>query len=275
MIGRFPLNINNPINYLSGFTNPLGIAYDTINNRIAVVNYNASSASSISIRDATNLSLITTISSPIASSVIKFDATGSRYLLGADAYGSLERGLYTLDCTSYTITRVINTTGKAVLRGIEIDYPNDKLYVSYFGDVVFSIAAAVVIYKLSDFSYISEFAVSKSCGTALDLAAGKLYVACHSDGVVRVYDATTYTLLNTITGVTLAYGIVQDPANSDYMIVQDYSGNRLCLLKKSTNTIIGYYEGVNTPRFSIFLNGNIYTTQAAINNVGVTERFYL
>lgn len=270
MIGRFPLNINEIV-YFGNVINPVGIAYDSIRDRIAVINYGGD----LVIFNAADMSIITSVSIEpgIFKGALDFDLVGDRFFLGRDAPPG---DIKIIDANTYTVTTIATTyiSTQPVFRGFCFDYSNDRFFTSCYGTAGIQPVSKIAIYKLSDFSFINSFDSDKCSGISYDSLNNKLYVAGHSSANIKVYDGSTYTLLNTIPTGGLAYGITQDPDYSDYMVIQNYSLNQLQLFRKSTNSIIGTFSGLTTPRLSIFRNGKIFTTLSTFDKIASIERFY-
>lgn len=277
MIGHYPI-YPNTITYLSAtYTNPLGIAYDAVGNRIAIVDFQTK----VTFINATTYAVITTVlASSLDSGIatIAFDSVNNRFLVGSD---SVNGKVHLISGVDYSITlNVISTTStQAVYRGVVFDYSTDRMFISCFGNPTTQPLSNIIVHKISDFSFVTSFNADKASGIEIDTTARKLYVAGHTSANVKVYDIDTFTLLNTITGsgdyaLSLAYGITQDPNNSDYMIVQDFTLNRLVLLRKSTNSFINVMKGVTSARMSVIVNGKIHVTQANINKVSEYLLFY-
>lgn len=277
MIGHFPI-YPSFIPYLAAtYTNPLGIAYDVVGNRIAIVDF----GSKVTFIDATTYSVLHTLSYPLTTNNIAaagFDSVNNHFYLGEDGPNANGK-IRVISGVDYSEITNFNNSAYAVYRGFCFDHSTDRMFVSCFGTAGTQPISTIEIYKISDHSYITSFNADKASGIEIDTTARKLYVAGHSSANVRVYDIDTFTLLNTITGsgdfsMSTAYGITQDPNNSDLMIVQEFTLNKLLLLRKSTNSIIGKMGGVTNPRMSVFVGTKIHVTQATINKVSEYLSFY-
>lgn len=275
MIGRFPLNIVDTA-YKAGFANPVGIAYDSGRGIIGVANYGSSE---ISFVDYVTFTVIATVNVPAGNnnawSYITFDNAGDRYFAASErieGYG--DNLIYIINATTFSLSLAItDPSSTAIYRGIEFDYTNDRMFISCYKNPN-SIPSEIKIYKYSDFSYITNFIANRASGIVFDAVSNKLYVAGHSSNNLRIYDGTSYALLTTIATGGLTYGVSQDPDNSDLLVIQNYGLNTLQLFRKSTNTIIGTYSGITTPRFSVFVGNKIYVTAATINSVSIIDKFY-
>lgn len=277
MIGHYSI-YPNVIDYLSTtYVNPVGIAYDITGNRIAIVDFQ----SKVTVIDATtfavlNITLVENLSPDIAS--IGFDSVGNRFFVGTD---NPNGKVHIISGIDYSITlNVISGINSPTYRGFCFDYSTDRLFISSYGQLTAQPISKILVYKLSDLTLLTSFNADKASGIEIDTTGRKLYVAGHTSANIKVYDIDTFALLNTITGnvnfdLSLVYGITQDPINSDLMIIQDYNLNKLCLLQKSTNSIIKQVKGFTTARFSVFVNDKIYVTLGTTTNrVAVIKRFY-
>lgn len=279
MIGHFPI-YPNVVGYLAAtYTNPVGIAYDAVGNRIAIVDF----GDKVTFINATTYAVLHTISLPSALNkiaAIGFDSVNNNFYVGEDGDIPSPNGkIRVFSGVDYSETASFYHSSFATYRGFCFDYSTDRMFVSCYGIAGSQPISTIEIYKISDHSYITSFNADKASGIEIDTTARKLYVAGHSSANVKVYDIDTFSLLNTITGagdltLSLAYGITQDPNNSDLMIVQDYTNNKLLVLRKSTNSFINQMKGVTTPRISVFVGSKIHVTQATINKVSEYLLFY-
>jgi len=260
MIGRFPLNLIDPIQYISGLPKPSGIAYDSVGGRFAVVQGITTGDPNVYILDS-SMATITTITLPnYPLNMVEFDNTNNRFLVSSDLGPGY---VYAISGVDYSVTTFTTGIG-ATCRGIRIS--DTRVFFSCFT------SNAVSVYNLSDGSFITSFSVSNACG--MDITGGKIYIAGHTANNVRVYDLASYTLLNTISVGIEAYTITNDPG-SDYMVIQSRDTNQLKLLSKSTNTIVGGFGGVSsTPFASVFKSGKIYLTLQASGKIAIIEKFY-
>ena len=274
MIGRFPLDIMSKTTYPPISKNfLLGIAVDSANNRFGIVNYRADGAiNNILFYHTETYQLIQSIDVTGSKGALEHDAVGNRFFLG---HNNDDGKLFSIiSGVDYSITTIDTPSSDSILapvvRGFAIDSTNDKLFVSaYFTQSI----ARIYVFKLSDLTFITSYPVSQCVGIYVDIPNNELFICRHSSGKVDVYNSLTNDFKRSITGFSNAYSIVVDPANSDLLIVVDNADNSLRLLKKSTNTILGKYEGIVSPRFSAFYNGKIMTTQTN-GKITVIERFY-
>ncbi|PIF30757.1 hypothetical protein CLU81_1204 [Flavobacterium sp. 9] len=267
----------NVIDYLSTtYANPVGIAYDVTGNRIAIVEFKTK----VSFIDATTFKVLNTI---LASSLdlfiasIGFDSVNNRFFVGSD---NVNGKVHIISGIDYSVTlNAIYVPTESIYRDFRFDYSTDRMFISCYGAASQPISK-ISVHKISDLTLITSFDADKASGIEIDTTARKFYVAGHTSANIKVYDLDTYSLLNTITGsgdfaLSLVYGITQDPSNSDYMIIQDYNLNKLCLLQKSTNTIIKQIKGFTSARLSVFINDKIYVTLGnTTNRVAVIKKFY-
>lgn len=264
MIGRFPLNIIEPIQYIGGFIKPTGLAYDSSGDRIALVYNN----NSVAILDGATLSIITSFTLPSFGdnlwNVIYYDSGNNRFLVEEDISGTIQA----ISGVDYSVTTYITRLGAGIpaCRGIVIS--GTRIFFSCYYDGTLS---AVYVYDLASATLITSFPVTKACGIEVD--SGKIYVSCHDDNNIKVYDLTTYSLLNTITVGADAFSLTND-ATSDYMIIEGRDSNSLKLLKKSTGTIVGGFAGTPTVASGIIRLGKIYLTLLNSNKIAIMDKFY-
>lgn len=266
MIGRFPLNLLDPIQYVAGFTKPIGIAYDATGDRIAVVN----NSNNVTILDGASLSTITTITLPSfgtnAWNVIYYDSGNNRFLVEEDTSGTIQA----ISGVGYSVTTYITSlgTGTPTCRGIVIS--DTRIFFScYFTGTTTS---TVFVYNLSAATLITSFSVSSACGIVID--SSKIYVSCHGENNVKVYDLTSYALLSTITVGADAFSLTND-SSSDYIIIESRDSNSLKLLKKSTGTVVGGFAGTPVVTAGIIRSGKIYLTlPTTLNKIAIMDKFY-
>lgn len=280
MIGHFPI-YTSIIKYLpTALTNPVGLVYDATGGRIAVADISGGSGM-ILFLNSTTFALLHTINvSGRSTSGLGFDPINNRFWVGEDSsVGNPNGRIRVYSGVDYSeITNFFNSA-YANYRGFCFDYSIDRVFVSCAGAATLQPISTIEVYKISDYSFVGSFNCDKSIGIEIDVSNRKLYVAGGTSANIRTYNLDTFALVDTITGtgdfaLSTVYGITQDPVNSDLMIVQDVTLNKLVLLRKSTNTIIGKSGGVTGARMSIFANGKIYITQSGINKLSEHIIFY-
>lgn len=263
----FPIYIPvaSPINTGSALSNPQGICYDSANNRIAICDFGTKT---VIFLNATTFALITTVSVPalLGLTPISYDSVGNRFFVGKDGTNDIS----VINGINYTVTNfTVAVSGAAsVYRGIAVDNTNDRLFISVTNE------NKIYIHKLSDLSFVTSFTHNNGGGICLDLSNNKIYIGQLTS--ILVYNATTYVLITTITGVgslaiTRAIGIIQSPINSNILYLCDSDDNKIVLLNKITNTIIAKIGGITNCRYNVFIGNNMYVTCGSINKLQKLE----
>ena len=263
MIGRFPLNLLDPIQYNS-LTRPFGIAYDSAGGRIAIVDV---TNSNVVFLNATTLATITTvhITPVVALSMVALDPSGNRFFI-TDDHGEVS----VISGTDYSVSSFVNippTADNPTCRAIRI--ADTRIFFScYFTGTG---SSKIFVYNLSTAALITSFAVNSACG--MEIADSKIWVSCHGANNVLVYNLTTYSLITTIAVGVDCYTLANDP-DLDYMIINSRDSDQLKLLRRSDSTIVGAMAGIAGSNDSVFIGGKIYTTLQSTNKLAIIERFY-
>jgi DNA-binding beta-propeller fold protein YncE len=261
MIGRFPLNLIDPIQYQT-LTTPAGIAYDAAGGRIAVVQV---TPGTVVFLNATTLTVITTVTLTVHLSLntVCFDAGGNRFFVSDD-----QGQISIISGVDYSVSSFVTLpASNPTCRAIRI--ADTRIFFSCF--YTGTTTSKIYVYNLSSAALITSFSVNNITG--MEIYGGKIYAACHGANNVLVYDLTSYAFLSTITVGVDCFTITNDP-DSDYMIIQSRDGNQLKLLTKSTGSITGGFAGITGPIDSVFINGKIYVTLQSAGKLAVVEKFY-
>lgn len=273
MIGHFSIypldNLYAPITLLS----PQGIAMDITGNRLAVVenDFTVAGNNIVKIFNATTYALITSVTLTLISVALEYDNINNRFIVGYDSISS-GRIFTVISGVDYSVTHKNDSdVTEWVVRAIKFDHANDRMFLTCFRAET---NAQVRIYKISDLSFITSFLCQRACGLELDIINNKIYVACQSDAVLRVFNATTYALIETITltGMSEAYQIITDYSDPDLSIISDRVSNKMMVFKKSTKTLLKQHGGVGV-RFLVFKNSTELATTTSPNKISIIKKF--
>lgn len=252
---------------------PSGLEVDPANDRMAIVIPGDNKVKFIKISD---LSLITEVNVPTRPVGIGFDSVNNRFFVMDDDQVSAEDRVYIIDGANYSVSAdktEFNNIDTA--RAVVFDYATDRMFMSSYT------TNTVVVHKISDLSFITTMSVSKAVGLHLDVANNKLYVGCHSDKLIRIYNATTYAFIESISGTAQtikfseAYNLKVDDQNPNYLLANDRIEKKIVVINKTTKTIIGQFQLGQSCLYFAPVNGKIYVTFYDINLIGILEKFYL
>lgn len=267
MIGHFPYDIN-VVEYLNKGTTLEGLNRDPINGRIAVVR----GLNKVAIFDS-NFDLIIEVDIPTRPIGIGFDEVNNRWFVMDDEAQSGGK-VYIIDGVNYSVSPDNPEFIGDVCRAVVFDNGNDRMFMSSFW------SDYVMIHKVSDLSRITTISVLNPVGLHLDVSNNRLYVGCHLDKVVRVYNTTTYALTQTINGatgnVTVSefYNLQVDDQNSDLLLSNDRVEKTIVVIRKSTGVILGKMQ-LGQPCLYFFpLGSKIYVTFYSTDKIGVINKFY-
>jgi YVTN family beta-propeller protein len=238
---------------------PQGVAFDSANNRMYVVNYWVNTVSVIDTSDNTVTDTITVGTQP---QDIAFDSANNRMYVTNGGAGTVS----VIDTSDNTVTDTI-TVG-ASTRGIAFDSANNRMYVANGG------AGTVSVIDTSDNTVTDTITVgSVPHGIAFDSANNRMYVSNENNDNVSVIDTSD----NSVDATTITVGdrpkhIAFDSANNR-MYVSNYGSDNVSVIDTSDNTVTDTITVGDTPIDIEFdsANNRMYVTNQADDNVSVID----
>lgn len=145
-------------------------------------------------------------------------------------------------------------SGRSGYSGLCIDYENNLLLASKAG--------TASLFNLSDFSFISNKAITGGDSIVLDVANNRVFVA--NGNLVSIYNYSTWASMGTISGFSTIFGMTIDPENGR-LFVANYGNNTVSIVSLSTLAITSTLTGFNGPVGLLFDSPN---NRIVINNYG-------
>lgn len=264
MIGHFPIYVSDYDIAFRGstFSSPQGIAYDSVNNRMAIVN---DGKNVVFIFNSITFDLIATVTLPTAVYTgIVYDSVNNRFLITVDS----ETICRVIDGVTYAVTSfTIAKTSGEVSRGIEVDVINDRIFIT--GSSVAD--NKIFVHKASDFSSITTISVNRPLGILYDNANNLLYVTC-VDNVVRIFNATTYALISTVSGsgvlaLNIPLGLSYSNLDSNIIYIANSTGNKLSILNRTSRSITGQISGVTNAKYIKNIGNDLYVSSEILSKI--------
>jgi len=226
---------NEIVNTFRVGTWPAGMACDTANNRLYVVN-SSEADSTVTVIDLKSNSEIARIKVGIGPMGMTIDEkTGTGYVVDTEHFVDGKNLSHTVSIVDLKTNKV---TGKIDVGGgpFDIKIINDKMFTSNSAE--WKLAAV----NLKDHTVIKKAKVIDTpLGMGVSPDGKKVYVAIHGKGSVMVFDTNTVTELSTVkVGKSAWYIAVDNAKNKAYVTKREE--NAVSVLDTKTDKVIGNIE---------------------------------